>query len=115
MNSAMEELVRSLLYEGYALYPYTPGVKNATPTPFGIVYPPAYSETQPAAFSMLRLEAVLQGGPDARISGRVLFLQATGERTRGGRAVPGAGSGDPCSAGARSGARDLRLSDGWVA
>ena len=79
MNSAMEELVRSLLYEGYALYPYTPGVKNATPTPFGIVYPPAYSETQPAAFSMLRLEAVLQGGPDARISGRVLFLQATGE------------------------------------
>ena len=97
MNSAMEELVRSLLYEGYALYPYTPGVKNATPTPFGIVYPPAYAEAQPAAFSMLRLEAVLQGGPDARISGRVLFLQATGERTRGGRALPGAGPGDPCS------------------
>ena len=49
MNSAMEELVRSLLYEGYALYPYTPGVKNATPTPFGIVYPPSYAEAQPAA------------------------------------------------------------------
>ena len=80
MNSATEELVRSLLYEGYALYPYTPSVKNATPTPFGIIYPPAYSETQPAAFSMLRLEAVLQVGPDARISGTVLFLQATGER-----------------------------------
>ena len=54
MNSATEELVRSLLYEGYALYPYTPGVKNATPTPFGIVYPPSYAEAQPAAFSMLR-------------------------------------------------------------
>jgi hypothetical protein len=80
MNSATEELVRSLLYEGYALYPYTPGVKNATPTPFGIVYPPAYAEAQPAAFSMLRLEALLQGGPDARIGGRALFLQATGER-----------------------------------
>ena len=38
------ELVDSLLYEGYALYPYTPGAtKNATPTPFGIVYPPAYA------------------------------------------------------------------------
>ena len=80
MNRAIEELVRSLLYEGYALYPYTPGVKNATPTPFGIVYPPDYAEAQPAAFSMLRLEAVLQGGPDALLSGTALFLQATGER-----------------------------------
>jgi hypothetical protein len=80
MNSSIEELVRSLLYEGYALYPYTPGVKNATPTPFGIVYPPGYAESQPAAFSMLRLEAVLGGEPDARLSGTVLFLQATGAR-----------------------------------
>ncbi len=40
----LDELVSSLLYEGYALYPYTPGAtKNATPTPFGIVYPPAYA------------------------------------------------------------------------
>jgi hypothetical protein len=79
MNNAIEELVRSLLYEGYALYPYTPGVKNATPTPFGIVYPPDYAEAQPAAYSMLRLEAVLRGGPDAALHGTVLFLQATGE------------------------------------
>ena len=44
--SGVDELVDSLLYEGYALYPYTPGAtKNATPTPFGIVYPPAYAET----------------------------------------------------------------------
>ena len=42
----MNELVESLLYEGYALYPYTPGAtKNATPTPFGIAYPPAYART----------------------------------------------------------------------
>ena len=60
----VDELVSSLLYEGYALYPYTPGAaKNATPTPFGIVYPKEYAETQPAAFSMLRLECVLRGGP----------------------------------------------------
>jgi hypothetical protein len=80
MNRSFEELVRSLLYEGYALYPYTPGVKNATPTPFGIVYPPAYADAQPAAFPMLRLEGVLEGGPDARLRGTVLFLQATGKR-----------------------------------
>ena len=44
VSDALERLVDSLLYEGYALYPYTPGAtKNATPTPFGIVYPPAYA------------------------------------------------------------------------
>ena len=38
MNAAVDRLVSSLLYEGYALYPYTPGAtKNATPTPLGIV------------------------------------------------------------------------------
>ena len=40
----LEALVDTLLYEGYALYPYTPGAtKNATPTPFGIAYPPVYA------------------------------------------------------------------------
>ena len=44
MNAAVEQLVSTLLFEGYALYPYTPGAtKNATPTPFGIVYPPTYA------------------------------------------------------------------------
>ena len=45
MHEQLERSSTSLLYEGYALYPYTPGAtKNATPTPFGIVYPPAYAE-----------------------------------------------------------------------
>ena len=45
VNAALEELLGTLLFEGYALYPYTPGAtKNATPTPFGIVYPPAYAQ-----------------------------------------------------------------------
>ncbi|HEX2358830.1 MAG TPA: hypothetical protein VHH72_03335 [Solirubrobacterales bacterium] len=77
----VEELVSSLLYEGYALYPYTPGAtKNATPTPFGIVYPPGYAETQPAAFAMARLDAVLIAGPEAELHATVRFLQAAGER-----------------------------------
>ena len=45
--SHLDELVDTLLWEGHQLYPYTPGAtKNATPTPFGIVYPP---RTPPAA------------------------------------------------------------------
>ena len=72
----LEELVTSLLYEGYALYPYTPGsAKNATPTPFGIVYPPRYAGG--STFDHLRLECRL-ATPGA-LGAEVRFLQATGE------------------------------------
>ena len=75
----------SLLYEGYALYPYTPGAaKNATPTPFGIVYPPDYAETRPAAFSTAapRVRRCADGA-EAKLTGSVRFLQAAGERHKG--------------------------------
>ena len=89
----LDELVESLLYEGYALYPYTPGTaKNSTPTPFGIVYPPAYAAGNAATFDHLRLECALVASPDlarepnpARplgtpVSATVRFLQASGGR-----------------------------------
>jgi hypothetical protein len=84
--SALEELVDSLLFEGYALYPYTPGsAKNATPTPFGIVYPPAYAGG--ATYDHLRLECKLAepGTPStanlstAMLSAEIRFLQSSGE------------------------------------
>jgi len=79
VSAHLEELVSSLLYEGYALYPYTPGAtKNATPTPFGIVYPPAYAEHNPSAFDLLRIQCVLEG--DGEVTAEVRFLQASGER-----------------------------------
>ena len=81
MNEPLERLVSSLLYEGYALYPYTPGAtKNATPTPFGIVYPPAYAAGNPATFDHLRVECVLEADPDVELTMTVRFLQASGER-----------------------------------
>jgi len=81
---SVEQLVDSLLYEGYALYPYTPGAtKNATPTPHGILYPPAYAAAGPAAESMLRAEVVAEHGEDATVTGSVRFLQAGGERHQG--------------------------------
>ena len=43
--------------------------KNATPTPFGIVYPPAYAERNPAARATLRVEVVLEHGAEAAVSG----------------------------------------------
>jgi hypothetical protein len=81
----LDELVRTLLYEGYALYPYTPGTtKNATPTPFGIVYPPAYAAHSPATtFDRLRLQVVAEHGAHATLRARILFLEPAGERHQG--------------------------------
>lgn len=79
----LERLVKSLLYEGYALYPYTRGTtKNATPTPFGIVYPRAYARAQLVAYDRMQLECVCTDA-DAPLSAEVRFLQASGDRHRG--------------------------------
>ncbi len=81
MTAGVTELVDSLLYEGYALYPYTPSAtKNSTPTPFGIVYPPAYAETLASTYDVLDLRCVLRAPADAVLRGEVRFLAAAGER-----------------------------------
>ncbi|MGO9495478.1 MAG: hypothetical protein ACLQA5_01985 [Solirubrobacteraceae bacterium] len=82
MTDHLEELVSSLLWEGYALYPYTPGAtKNATPTPFGIVYPPAYAAECPGAFDHARLECVADpADADATLSATLRYLAPSGER-----------------------------------
>jgi hypothetical protein len=84
VTGRLDELLESLLYEGYALYPYTPGAaKNATPTPFGIVYPPAYAARSGSTFDHLRLEGlVIDAAPAARLAAEVRFLQPVGERHR---------------------------------
>jgi hypothetical protein len=77
----VNELVETLLYEGYALYPYTPGAtKNATPTPFGIVYPPAYAATLDTTFDHLELRCVVEGGGE--VEAELRFLAPSGERHR---------------------------------
>jgi hypothetical protein len=81
MPEALEQLIDSLLYEGYALYPYTPGAtKNATPTPFGIAYPPAYAVELASTFDHLELRCVIEAPRDAQIGAEVRFLAASGER-----------------------------------
>ncbi len=81
MSEQLENLVSSLLYEGYALYPYTPGsTKNATPTPFGIVYPPAYAARNASTFDHLRVECVLSAAEAAEVGATVRFLHGAGER-----------------------------------
>jgi hypothetical protein len=81
MTDHLEELVTSLLWEGYALYPYTPGAtKNATPTPFGIVYPPVYASECPGAFDHARLECAAEPAADAALTATLRYLAPSGER-----------------------------------
>lgn len=95
MQESVQRLAGSLLYEGYALYPYTPeATKNATPTPFGIVYPPAYAEGNAATYDHVQIECVAIGlTDDARVDAEVLFLQATGARHRAAERRAGTGAG----------------------
>ncbi len=81
MQAALEELVGSLLYEGYALYPYTPeATKNSTPTPFGIVYPPRYAAECAGAHDHARMECVALTQPGAVLSATLRYLAPSGER-----------------------------------
>ena len=75
----------TLLWEGYALYPYTPGAtKNATPTPFGIVYPPAYAAGSPTTFDRIRMQ-VRRRGRRRRDAGERGALPAARRRAPRGR------------------------------
>lgn len=83
MRQTVEDLAQSLLYEGYALYPYTStSAKNATPTPFGIVYPPAYARRLPTLYDCMQIQCILEYEPDATLEGTVLFLVPSGEDYR---------------------------------
>ena len=80
----LEQLIESLLWEGYALYPYTPtATKNATPTPFGIVYPPTYASGSSSTFDHLELRCVLESPTARRCAAEVRFLAAQRPPPRG--------------------------------
>ena len=112
MDAGLESLLGALLYEGYALYPYTAGAaKNATPTPFGIVYPPAYAQGSAAAFDRLRLQGVTAGRAGRRHRGRgALPAGRARGRAPGGRA-PARGRAAELARGARrrAGRADVRV------
>ncbi len=103
-DHALEQLVDSLLWEGYALYPYTPGAtKNATPTPFGIVYPPAYAPSCAGAFDHLGCGACRACRPTPTLRGDGA-VPGPERRAPPGRRAPGraAGRGGALAASAAS-------------
>ena len=107
-DACVEELLDSLLFEGYALYPYTAGAtKNATPTPFGIVYPPAYAAGADGPLDHLQAAVPGAVGAGAAVvaprSGSCRRRgSATGRRAaRRGSTAPGSAAADRLPAPAR--------------
>lgn len=80
------ELVRrvadSVLYEGYALYPYRPSaMKNRQRWSFGILYPPAYAEvTRATERSRMHSECLVEGNAHASIQIELRFLHLQGRQ-----------------------------------
>jgi len=74
---SVERLLRTLLYEGYALYPYRPSaLKNQKRFAFGVVYPRAWAERTLEA-SLLRAEVVATS-PSVSACVRYLRLERGG-------------------------------------
>jgi len=72
-----EKIANTVLYEGYMLYPYRPSsVKNRQRWNFGTLYPPQYEEVRRGTERAgLHIECLLVGGPQARVTLRLRFLQ----------------------------------------
>jgi len=84
----------AVLYEGYVLYPYRASSrKNQARFQWGVLTPPAFSETDPSERSSMRTECLIDSGPTAALSVRVRCLQA--QRRSSERRCEDGGSDDP--------------------
>ena len=72
-----EKITKAVLYEGYMLYPYRPSaVKNKQRWNFGVLYPPAYCQTQTGSDAcMMQTECLVEGSEKSRLEIRIRFLQ----------------------------------------
>ncbi|MGE5269505.1 MAG: hypothetical protein ACM3JG_07515, partial [Thiohalocapsa sp.] len=76
MNFARADAIaRTVLYEGYNLYPYRPSaLKNRHRWTFGGVFPKAWAAQERHDRCSLETQCLLEGGPDSEIEVRLRFL-----------------------------------------
>src|ERR1700740_2960332 len=75
VNLVLESLTHTLLYEGYALYPYNrSAVKNQKPIPFGVVFPTAYNEHNEHAHAHMQTQCIITGSDELSVDVTVRFL-----------------------------------------
>jgi hypothetical protein len=78
--AAAEQIAKTVLYEGYLLYPYRPSaLKNHQRWTFGVLHPQGFCLREQAGdrFSS-RMECLVEDDGDACIAGKVRFLQSLG-------------------------------------
>jgi len=76
---SVELLLDTLLFEGYALYPYrVSAVKNRMRFTFGTLFPKTYAARSGEAFD-LELQVPVVGRPDARLTLELAFLEVSNE------------------------------------
>ncbi len=74
-QSILETLTQTLLYEGYALFPYhRSALKNQKPMLFGIVFPEDFNAHNPNAHSLMQTESIMNGDENLSIDINVRFL-----------------------------------------
>ena len=76
LDPKTEEFIRTLLYEGYALFPYhRTAVKNQKPVPFGAVYPAGFAKLNAQTFDAIQTECIVEGDQDIELRICIRFLQ----------------------------------------
>jgi hypothetical protein len=74
-DSRLTHLTRSLLYEGYSLYPYyRSAVKNQMPVPFGVIFPRDYNAFHEHAHSRMQSQCIVAGVANPALTIQVRFL-----------------------------------------
>ncbi|HEV8083383.1 MAG TPA: hypothetical protein VGP55_09290 [Chitinophagaceae bacterium] len=74
-DSILDDITRTLLYEGYSLFPYhRTAIKNQKPIPFGVVYPTDYNIFNTHAHSNMQTECIVTGDENLIINISVRFL-----------------------------------------
>lgn len=75
MNPLLDRIAKTVLYEGYILYPYRPALKNRQRWNFGGLVPPAYSLAQCGTEACtMQTECLAAGGAGSRLAVTVRFL-----------------------------------------
>lgn len=74
-DSILENLTKTVLYEGYSIFPYhRSAIKNQKPIPFGVIYPEEYHHYNQYAPSLMQTECVVNAESQASININVRFL-----------------------------------------
>lgn len=75
-EAILTELVHTLLYQGYSLFPFPEKTSGGRPpTPFGVLYPERFCPVNSHMHHRMQTALVVKGTPAMRLSVRVRFLQ----------------------------------------